>query len=138
MMLGSSNNPAEEDRENCEARNPETVDVDCGGLSLDDVFVALGHSRRRYTVETLASQPKLAIQDLAEDIVAIEATATPSGIRAPTHERVQTSLYHHHLPKLETFEALTFDRESRRIERSEFTGQMIEFLDAVNSAVDDW
>ncbi|MFD1586725.1 hypothetical protein ACFR9U_06995 [Halorientalis brevis] len=70
------------------------------GASRDDLFEALAHARRRRSLAYLrATEEDVAVDELAKHV----ATAERSGgetVTAADRQRVATSLYHAHLPKL--------------------------------------
>lgn len=89
--------------------------------SADDetkLYDALANARRRQALRVLCeSDAPLALADLAREVAAREESGTEASDEAI--ERVQISLYHVHLPKLEESGVVEFDPSQRTVSLAE-------------------
>lgn len=77
---------------------------------LDAVFHALSDVHRRIAIRSLsASDEPIAIADLASDVVAQRTKPANGDSPDDAARRVQIALYHRHLPKLSSVNAVAFD-----------------------------
>lgn len=80
-------------------------------LGATEIFPLLAHDRRRYVLHYLSQQVgAVSMNDLAEQIAIWEDDPTTD-----RYERVLTSLYHAHLPKLAEGGLITYDLERERV-----------------------
>lgn len=87
-------------------------------------FDALAHARRRFAIDILSdATAPMALADLAAEIAARESGGT--GAHLEQQKRVQTDLYHCHVPKLEAAGLVEFDRERRTVRLVEHRSQGI-------------
>lgn len=92
------------------------VDVDgsgdSGALEVDAVFDVLGDRRRRHVISCLLEEDRaIALWDLAR-IVAHRESDRPGGeIDRESVAKIQTSLYHVHVPKLAAAGVVEYDRD---------------------------
>lgn len=106
-------------------------------LELDDVFAALGHPRRRYLLYTLAKEgDETELSELATKIAAWEQDKSPGEITDEERKRVQTALYHSHIPELTRLNALEFRKEEDAIVRTANTPQVERVLDGAGAELD--
>jgi hypothetical protein len=78
-------------------------------LSLDTLLSVLSNRRRRLTLETLATRsPPVTVRTLAEDVQTRERDAGAEPADASL-DAIETSLYHVHLPALDSAGLVTFD-----------------------------
>lgn len=77
-------------------------------LSLDAVFAAISHPRRRYLLYSLRSQTELTLQTFAEELADWEADHRDAGVDNDPRQ-VYVSLYHTHVPKLVEYDIVDFD-----------------------------
>jgi len=93
-----------------------------GGL--DDVrdaetLEALANERRRLALDCLPSRGEsAALAELSRRVAVSEAEAPLDAIPTERIERVQRSLYHVHLPKLDDAGLVDFDADERTVERT--------------------
>lgn len=69
-------------------------------LSVDPVYEALGHPRRRYLCYTLLEDTEWSLADLATKVAAWENDVPEHAVPEHQWKRVYVSLYHVHVPKL--------------------------------------
>lgn len=96
-------------------------DADSTGDSrgLTDAFRVLQNRRRRYVLRCLkTSETPMALADLADELVRWETDASPSAVQ-DVRERLYTSLYHCHLPKLANKGLIEFDTDQNLVSSSE-------------------
>lgn len=84
-------------------------------LSLDHVFEAISHPRRRHLLYLLRSKPDATLRTLADELVDWEDDCYDAPVDNGS-QRVYISLYHTHLPKLEKGGIVDFDPETGTIE----------------------
>lgn len=104
-------------------------------LSLDYVYEALAHPRRRYLCYTLCDDIPRSLTDLATKIAAFENDSSEHAITASQRERVYVSLYHTHVPKLAADSVLTFDPEMETIGAAEHTEQVLTALEGMSASL---
>lgn len=85
---------------------------DGGGSLLDRVFGALTHRRRRYILYYVREHERTDVADLAAHVAAREQNAAIENVSPSTIERVQRELVHAHLPKLDDYGLVEYDRRS--------------------------
>lgn len=81
-------------------------------LSLDPIFAAISHPRRRYLLYSLRSQSELTIQELAAELVEWEETHCKASVEADDPRHAYISLHHTHVPKLVECDVVEFDEST--------------------------
>ena len=93
--------------------------VDEGSRSVDDtsaVFDALSDPRRRRIIHVLKDAgTSLTLLDLAREILRRVREESGEEVERAQTRKVQTALYHFHVPKLEKAGLVDFDSEARRV-----------------------
>ncbi|MFB6130579.1 MAG: hypothetical protein ABEJ28_07140 [Salinigranum sp.] len=80
--------------------------------SLDELLDVLANERRRVILAVLAEEPMpVDIASLARAVTRRETDATDEQLPTDVLERVQVSLHHVHLPKMDDRGVLVYDRE---------------------------
>jgi len=80
--------------------------------SIDDVFHILSNSRRRWTIEhiaTLDESESLNLRELSKHIAGIETDKQPANVSNKEYKRVYVSLKQTHLEKLAEVDAVEYD-----------------------------
>lgn len=91
----------------------ETPIVDGGRKSLlSRVFAALSNRRRRYVLYYLRNHEQAQTDELAAQIAAWEQEIPRSEVPAEDTHQVHRALVHSHLPKLEDYGLVEYDRRS--------------------------
>lgn len=91
----------------------ETPAVHDGGQSLLTwIFEALRHPRRRYTLYYLRDHDHASTDEVATYVAAQERGVAVDAVSADAVERVETALVHRHLPRLEEYGLIDYDRRS--------------------------
>ncbi|WP_323190167.1 hypothetical protein [Halostella sp. PRR32] len=79
---------------------------------VDAVFECLSHTRRRYAIRCLREyEEPMALADLADEIAVRENGSPITEIPADDVKRIYLSLYHNHLPKLDSAGIARYDQE---------------------------
>lgn len=82
----------------------------------DVVYRVLAHSRRRHVLDILSgSDSRVRLADLAADIASRERDESDEADEEEYVERVQISLYHSHIPKLEEIGVVDFDAADKTV-----------------------
>lgn len=100
-----------------------------GRLPLDDIFDVLSDDCARYTLCYLDEQPTVALEQLADVIAGMRATATDTVTTRSDHERIRIRLYHVTLPKLESLGFIEYDGDSRTVTRANVPPDVYELLE---------
>lgn len=91
----------------------ETPIVDGGEKPLlSRVFAALANRRRRYVLYYLRDHDHAQIDELAVQIAAWEHDILEAEVSGEDVDRISTDLVHSHLPKLEEYGLVEYDRRS--------------------------
>lgn len=94
----------------------ETPVAHDGGASLvSRVFQALRNRRRRYVLYYLRDREQAQLDDLAIQLAAWEQDISPDEVSSEDIENVATNLVHTHLPKLEDYGLVDYDRRTETV-----------------------
>jgi hypothetical protein len=96
---------------------------------LDRTFTILQNHRRRLILEYLREHDSTTQGDLARHVAAVENDVPESAVTSTQRKRVYVSLYQAHLPKLDEFGAVDFDRDRGTVERTPRTDDLLRYLD---------
>jgi len=96
---------------------------------LDRVFTILQNRRRRLVLEYLRTHESTTQSDLARYVAAVENDIDEAAVTSTQRKRVYVSLYQAHLPKLDGFGAVSFDRDRGTVERTPRTEDLLTYLD---------
>jgi IS1 family transposase len=80
-------------------------------LAADAVFDAVAHRRRRYLLYALHSRRNLTLRDLSEKLADWEENSPGGAVETDTGQ-VYVSLYHTHIPKLESHNVVEYDHNT--------------------------
>jgi len=99
-------------------------------LSDSDVFDVLRNSRRRAALPYLldAEEP-VTVRELTKHVAAEEYDTTVEDVSSDQHKRVYTGLYQCHLPRLDDFGVVEFDREAKTVRADEGASRVEPYLD---------
>lgn len=93
-----------------------STDASSQELSQDLVFDILSNTRRRMVLYYLRRHGGPAsVQEIAEEIAALENEVEPEALSRQQRKRVYVSLYQTHLPKLETAGVIEYDDDEGRV-----------------------
>lgn len=100
------------------------------GLSDSDVFDVLRNSRRRAALAyLLEAEEPVTLRDLTKRVAAEEYDVDVETVSSDQHKRVYTGLYQCHLPRLDDFEVIDFDREEKTVRTGDTVPQVAPYLD---------
>jgi hypothetical protein len=86
-------------------------------VPLDDVYDLLQNRRSRYVLEYLdETEGSASLDELARQITARETGTEPHAVPPGEHERVQMQLYQCVLPKLDAYDAVSYNRSRQIVE----------------------
>ncbi len=85
--------------------------------SFDDIFKLLSEKRRRYAVHYLSSTPEgvATLSDLVEQVATWETETSAGDVPEDYRRRVEASLHHTHLPKLDDANIIDYDPRSESV-----------------------
>lgn len=101
---------------------------------LDRLLGILQNRRRRLVLEFLRVHDSTTQSDLARHIAAVENDVSEAAVTSTQRKRVYVSLYQAHLPKLDDFGAVSFDRDRGTVERTPRTDELLLYLDRIEAA----
>ncbi|UHQ98688.1 hypothetical protein HYG81_22230 (plasmid) [Natrinema zhouii] len=106
--------------------------AECGGpdkQSFDVVFDILANQCRRYVLRCLQKfEDRMALTDVADEIARWGNETNHMDISEVEVERVATSLYHVHIPKLTDADVVEYDQEQNVVALSKNAEQLEPFL----------
>lgn len=85
--------------------------------SFDDIFKLLSEKRRRYAIHHLSTTPEgvATLSDLVEQVAAWETETSVGDVPDDYRKRVEASLHHTHLPKLDDANIIDYDARSESV-----------------------
>jgi DNA-binding transcriptional ArsR family regulator len=99
-------------------------------LSTDDIFKTLSNRRRRYVLHYLRqSNDNVPMRVLSEQLAAWENGIEPSQVRPKARKRLYTALHQTHLPKMDQFGVVEYDKDRGIISLTDSMGQFDTYLD---------
>ena len=100
--------------------------------SFDVVFDLLANQRRRYVLRCLQKfEDRMALTDVADEIARWENETNHTDTSEEEVERVATSLYHVHIPKLADADIVEYDQEQNVVALLKNAEQLAPFLMSV-------
>lgn len=106
---------------------PRSLDV--GGARADELFAVLADPHRRFTLQYLRTvDPPLAVEELASELVAWEASRPPARRSGRDREAIEIALVHHHLPKLADAGLVSFDVADRTVRLGDGPHELAAYL----------
>lgn len=101
----------------------------------NELFSVLANRHRRNVLRYLKrSETPVTLADLADELIHQKTESSPTAIQKE-RERLQLSLYHCHLPKLEASNLVSFDANEKLVHLSEYADELP--LDAVRMGLDE-
>ncbi|MFP9193544.1 hypothetical protein ACLI4Q_18140 [Natrialbaceae archaeon A-CW1-1] len=109
-------------------------------LTPDDRFHVLQTSRRRDVLRYLhQSGGAVDIRDLTDWVAAREHETTPEQLNSSQRQRVYISLYQTHLPKLDEYRIVRYDKDRGTVEPTERIEEFVEYLEPLSEEPDrEW
>lgn len=107
--MNSQSGPEDSESDALLTEETSTGDVP---LTIDEIFEILKNSRRRLVLEHLekADNP-VKLNDLADQVTAIENDTDVSSITSAERKRVYVGLYQFHLPKMADMGVIEYDKD---------------------------
>jgi hypothetical protein len=133
---GSVAETAEQSRADGSVQPDLSAAVSSAVLSLDHVFEALEHPRRRYVCYALSERDEWSLPELATRIVAWERSVDPGSVDGEDRETVLISLYHSHVPTLRDRGVVQFDEAAGTVTPGENADQVLAALEGVGASLD--
>ena len=104
-------------------------------IPLDQVFEVLKNERRRRVLERLTeAEEPLDLGTLAEEIAALENDKDVRQITSTERKRVYVGLYQCHLPKMDDFGVVSFEKSRGTIEPGPHIDAVLRYLETPGSA----
>lgn len=83
----------------------------------DELFHVLADRRRRYVLHCLEEfETPMALTDIVDELVRWENESLSTAV---DRERIHSSLYHNHLPKLSDWGLVSYDKSQKTVEISD-------------------
>lgn len=107
------------------------------GLSRDALYGILSDRRRRDVLYHLnESEERVELADLAKAVAVRETGSEEGSVSVTDLRRVHVSLYHVHVPKLATANAVAFDRSERTVALTETGREVVAELKGLAARVE--
>lgn len=103
------------------------------GLTKNDGFETISNPRRRETLRILNNNEDLDISNLAEQMAANENGKDIQELGALERKNVYVQLYQHHLPKMDKYEVIDFEKKRGKIYRGEYFDILTPYVTVENS-----
>jgi len=103
---------------------------------VDRIFSILQNHRRRLVLEYLRTRDSTTQGELARHVAAVENDVPVDAVTSTQRKRVYVSLYQAHLPKLDDFDAISFDQDRGTVERTPKTEELLAYLDRLEGTAD--
>lgn len=109
-------------------------------LSKDDAFHVLQNPRRRAVLRYLLEHPdkeQFRMRKIAEEVAAWECDKTISDLTSTERQRVYIALYQSHLPHLDKYDIIEYDRNRGTVRPTQLVDALAPFLgDGLHAASD--
>lgn len=113
-----------------ETQANDSIETPVEPLSTDDIFKTLSNRRRRYVLHYLRqSNDNVPMRVLSEQLAAWENGIEPSQVRPKARKRLYTALHQTHLPKMDQFGVVEYDKDRGIISLTDSMGQFDTYLD---------
>lgn len=100
----------------------------------DDVFTAMQHRNRRYTLYFLLEHDSTSLAELTDVVTGWTHVGEYGMVGQADWKRLYTALLHQHLPILEDADLLVFDRNEGSIERTEWSDPLFRIVRLAHNA----
>lgn len=102
-----------------------------GFLDTEALFDVLSNPRRRAVVETVDMADKsVSMSELVDEVAKREYDTTINNISSTERNRVYTSIYQTHLPRLDEADVINYNEDTKEITASDHTSMAQMFLEA--------
>lgn len=117
-----------------EKREIDAADGDEASLTPSVVFGILADKRERFILHLLEARGgTISVEELATRIAAWEQDTTRELLTNEMEERVRQTLHHADLPKLASYDLITYDPETGAVTPTERANQLEPYLEFVRS-----
>lgn len=107
-------------------------------LSASDVYDLLSNARRRYVLCHLMERSKASVRELSRRIAAWENDVEVSVVSSKQRKRVYTALHQTHLPRLDEFGVVEYDRDRGEVYARERLNIFEPYLERDEPDGHDW
>jgi hypothetical protein len=107
-----------------------------GIIEKSDIFDILQNDRRRYILEILRKQGNKSVHYLSEEIARMEAKTEE--INSSTIKSIYISLLQVHLPKMESFNVITYDKENNMVKLLPPASNLNTYIETVKNGDISW
>lgn len=113
----------------------DETDIEGASIGFDQLFEILKNQRRRRVLQYLTEvNEEVTLAELAEEIAARETGKDVKQITSQERKRVYVGLYQCHLPKMEDYGAISYNKPRGRIESGEYTPLFERYLSVENDS----
>lgn len=111
------------------ASDADLADIERAPIGFDELFEILKNERRRRVLQYLLDvEDEVTLDELAEEIAARETGKDIKQITSQERKRVYVGLYQCHLPKMDDYGAISYNKPRGRIESAEHTALFERYL----------
>ncbi|WP_254763740.1 DUF7344 domain-containing protein [Natrinema marinum] len=113
--------------------DPFVLRAAAGELPVDDVLRLLTDRYARYAIVYLHDHPTVTLEELADVVVATDASVRGSIAEPSDRDPIRTQLYHVILPRLEALGFVAFDAEANAVTDAEIPTAVTDALGVTES-----
>lgn len=115
------------------------ADIERASIGFDQLFEILKNQRRRRVLQYLLEvEEEVTLDNLAEEIAARETGKDIKQITSQERKRVYVGLYQCHLPKMDDYGAISYNKPRGRIESGEHTALFERYLSVETDDESAW
>ena len=107
-------------------------------LTASVVFDLLSNTRRRYVLYHLRAESEASIRELSRRIAAWENDVDVSAVSSKQRKRVYTALHQTHLPRLDDYGVVEYDRDRGRIQPTDRMQVFEPYLEQTDDESRNW
>lgn len=107
-------------------------------LTRSAIFDMLSNARRRYVLLHLQQQSTASIRELSRELAAWENDVDATAVSSKQRKRVYTALHQTHLPRLDEYGVVAYDRDRGEVRATERLAVFGPYLDDGATAVPNW
>lgn len=107
-------------------------------LTRSAIFDMLSNARRRYVLLHLQQQSTASIRELSRELAAWENDVDATAVSSKQRKRVYTALHQTHLPRLDEYGVVDYDRDRGEVRAAERLAVFTPYLDDGATASPNW
>lgn len=107
-------------------------------LTRSAIFDMLSNARRRYVLLYLQQRAAASIRELSRDLAAWENDVDVGAVSSKQRKRVYTALHQTHLPRLDEYGVVTYDRDRGEVRATDRLAVFGPYLDDDATAEPNW